>query len=171
MLQIVRYPDPVLRLGGKQVETFDADLARTARQMFDLMYELRGVGLAAPQVGLQLRLLVLNPTGDAKQPDQELILVNPKLGRRKQPEFDEEGCLSFPGIYAEVERGHTVEATWQDLEGKPQAATLDGFVARIVQHETDHLDGILFVDRLSPIDKLRVRPQLTEMERRFKARV
>jgi peptide deformylase len=170
-MQIVRYPDPILRLGGKPVERFDAELARTARAMFDVMYELRGVGLAAPQVGLALRLLVLNPTGERKSADQELVLVNPRIEQRRDPEFGEEGCLSFPGIYAEVERAREAVVAWQDLDGREHRETLSGFLARIVQHETDHLDGVLFVDRLSPIDKLRVRPHLQELERRFKARV
>ena len=168
-MQIVTYPGPALRRGGQKVERFDAELARTAREMFDTMYELGGVGLAAPQVGLDLSLLVLNPSGDRAQAEGELVIVNPQIVARKGSEFGEEGCLSFPGIYAEVERARSITVAYQDLDGQPQELRIADFLARIVQHEVDHLKGVLFVDRLSSVEKLRVRARLAEMERAFEA--
>ena len=168
-MQIVKYPGPALRRGGSKVEAFDAEVARTAREMLDTMYESRGVGLAAPQVGLAMNLLVLNPTGERADAENEMVLVNAEIVGRKGNEYGEEGCLSFPGLYAEVERAKKITVVYQDLEGVQRELRAEDFLARIIQHELDHLKGVLFVDRLSSVEKLRVRPQLLEMERRFEA--
>ncbi len=170
-MQIVQYPGPALRRGGKKIEAFDDALRATADAMLDQMYEAQGVGLAAPQVGLDLELLVLNPTGDPEDREGELVICNPAIKSRKGNEWGEEGCLSFPGIYAEVERAKKILVTYQDLDGNPQELRADDFLARIIQHEIDHLKGVLFVDRLSSVDKVRVRPKLQDMERKFEARV
>ncbi|MBK8978878.1 MAG: peptide deformylase [Planctomycetes bacterium] len=164
-MEVVIYPGPALRRGGKKVETFDAELARIAGEMLEVMYRSHGVGLAAPQVGLDLALFVLNPTGERDDRSQEMVLVNPEIVGRKGQEFGEEGCLSFPRLYAEVERNKRITVTYQDLQGQPQELRCEGFLARIVQHELDHLRGVLFVDRLSSVEKLRVRSRLQEMER------
>ncbi|HEX5053055.1 MAG TPA: peptide deformylase [Planctomycetota bacterium] len=169
-MQVLVYPDPVLRRGGKPITQFDDDLRQLAAQMFEAMYEEGGVGLAAPQVGIEQKLLVLNPSGDRKEPSGELVLCNPKLTRKKGREFGEEGCLSFPGIQAEVERWITITVSYQDLEGKEQTLSAEGWLARIIQHEIDHLDGVFFTDRLSSVDKLRVRPQLQQLEADYGAR-
>jgi peptide deformylase len=161
------YPDPVLRRGGDAVETFDEKLAETASEMIRTMYELKGVGLAAPQVGLPLALLVLNPSGTDEDTSEELVLVNPEIVRKKGSEFGEEGCLSFPRLYAEVERAEKVTVGYRDLAGEAHELRTDGFIGRIIQHELDHLNGVLFIDRLSSVEKLRVRAHLQEMERRF----
>lgn len=166
-LEVRVYPDPVLRRGGKLVTAFDQDLRATAARMMEAMYEEAGVGLAAPQVGIEQKLLVLNPTGSKKDRDQELALVNPRITKKKGREFDEEGCLSFPGIQADVERFVEITVTYQDLDGKEQTLKATDLLARIIQHELDHLDGVLFVDRLTAADKLRVRGQLEELEQRF----
>jgi peptide deformylase len=169
-MEVVVYPDPALRLGGKTVTAFDADLRELAARMLTAMYEEGGVGLAAPQVAIPQRLLVLNPKGDAADRSGELVLVNPTLSRKKGREFGEEGCLSFPGIYAEVERWIDITIAYQDLDGKPATMTASGWLARIIQHEMDHLDGVLFVDRLTPADRLRVRSKLDELEQRHAGR-
>ncbi len=169
-LAIVVYPDPVLRRGGKKVTTFDAGLRDLAARMFEAMYEDGGVGLAAPQVAVEHKLLVLNPSGDKAERSGELVLLNPKITKKKGREFAEEGCLSFPGIYAEVERFVDITLTYQDLDGADQTLTSNGWLARIIQHELDHLDGVLFVDRLTPADKLRVRSKLDELEQRYARR-
>ena len=168
-LAVLKYPDPVLRRGGKDIEVFDANLAKTAADMLHTMYSYRGVGLAAPQVGLDLNLLVLNPEGDPQNTDDELLLVNPKIKSRKTLEFGEEGCLSFPGLYAEVERHCSIVVTYKDVEGAEQTAKLEGFLARIILHEMDHLQGILFVDRLSAAERIRVRGKLLELENAYQA--
>lgn len=166
-MEVRIYPDPVLRRGGKQVTTFDQSLRDTARAMFDAMYEQGGVGLAAPQVGLDLALLVLNPTGEPGEPAGELALVNPKIEKKKGKEFGDEGCLSFPGLYAEVERSIEIRVTYQDLDGKPQVLDCQDFLARVVQHEADHIQGVLFIDRLSSVEKMRVKQQILDLERRY----
>lgn len=165
-MDVVRYPGPVLRRGGKKVETFDATLTQIAGDMLETMYAQRGVGLAAPQVGLELELLVLNPTGDREDRSEEMALVNPEILERKGREFGDEGCLSFPGLYAEVERALRIKVRYQDLDGVVQERVFTDFLARIVQHEVDHLRGVLFVDRLSAVEKLRIKHDLADFERR-----
>lgn len=164
-MDVVRYPGPVLRRGGKKVATFDAALAATAQEMLATMYASKGVGLAAPQVGLEIELLVLNPTGDPADRTDELIMVNPEILAQKGKEFGEEGCLSFPGLYADVERSIRIEARYQDLQGQVHETRFEDFIARIIQHEVDHLRGVLFVDRLSSVEKLRVKTRLADWER------
>ena len=168
-MQIVKYPDPVLRRGSQPVESFDEQLAKTAAEMLEAMYDHQGVGLAAPQVGLEISLLVLNPAGNRSDGADELALVNPKIISRKHLEWGEEGCLSFPGIYAEVERHRDIVLAYQDLTGAEQKLVASDFLARVILHEMDHLEGVLFVDRLSPVDRLRVKSKLLEMERDYQA--
>ena len=168
LFEVLKYPDPILRRGGQDIEVFDDALEATARRMFDTMYGYRGVGLAAPQVGLDLNLLVLNSEGDKDRPELERVLINPKVVSRKTMEFGEEGCLSFPGLYAEVERHQKIRVGFRDLSGAEHEESFTGFLARIVLHEMDHLQGVLFVDRLSAAERVRVRGKLTDMERAFK---
>ncbi len=168
-MDVVKYPGAPLRKGGRKVTSFDADLRDLAERMLDTMYTARGVGLAAPQVGIDLELLVLNETGERDDRDHEMVLVNPEIVANKGREFGEEGCLSFPGLYAEVERSVKLTVKYQDLDGAAQELRCSGFLARIIQHEIDHLKGVLFVDRLSSVEKMRVRGQLQDMERRFEA--
>lgn len=161
------YPEPVLRKVARPVEAFDDELRDTVRAMFELMTASEGVGLAAPQVGLRKRILVLNPSGD---PADDLALVNVTIKDRSGPvtSFDE-GCLSFPGIYAEVNRPDrcTIEA-W-DPDGNKIEREFEGFPSRVIQHEYDHLEGVLLVDRMSPADKARHRHALQELVDRYKA--
>ena len=168
-MEIVKYPDPVLRRGGKPIEDFEQALADTAAEMLEAMYQYRGVGLAAPQVGLEISLLVLNPSGEAGDAGQEMALCNTKIISRKKLEWGEEGCLSFPGIYAEVERHKDIVVAYQDLQGEEKTMKANDFFARVIQHELDHIDGVLFVDRLSPVDKIRVKAKLTDLERDYQA--
>jgi peptide deformylase len=170
-MEVLVYPDPVLRRGGKTVTTFDGELRTLADRMFEAMYEEGGVGLAAPQVGVEQKLLVLNPAGDKKDRSGERVLLNPRITKKKGREFGEEGCLSFPGIQAEVERWVDITVTYQDLDGKEQTLPANGWLARIIQHELDHLDGVFFVDRLTASDKLRVKAKLLELEAEYKPRV
>lgn len=169
-MEIVLYPDPVLRRGGAEVTVFDADLRELADAMFEAMYRYDGVGLAAPQVGVEQKLLVLNPQGTIEDRSQELALVNPRIVAKKGREWGQEGCLSFPGIYADVERHQRITVVYQDLEGAEQELRVDDFLGRIVQHELDHLQGVLFIDRFTPAEKIRVRARLQELEDRYRAR-
>ena len=155
------YPEPILRKQADLVTAFDAALKATVAAMFERMVESKGVGLAAPQVGLKLRILVLNPTGEKAD---DLVLVNPSITARSGPDttFDE-GCLSFPGIYAEIRRPDRCTVTAWDTDGNKIEREFDGFVSRIIQHEYDHLEGVLLVDRMSPADKLKNRTALDEL--------
>lgn len=166
-MEVLVYPDPILRRPGKAITRFDAELRQLADRMMEAMYVEGGVGLAAPQVGIEHKLLVLNPAGDKKDRSGELVLCNPRLTRKKGREFGEEGCLSFPGIHAEVERWIDITVTYQDLDGKEQTLPASGWLARIIQHEMDHLEGVFFVDRLTATEKLRVKAQLLELEADF----
>ncbi|KAA3609590.1 MAG: peptide deformylase [Planctomycetota bacterium] len=169
-MDIVLYPDPRLRRKTAPIENFDQELADIVRAMFEVMYRTKGVGLAAPQVGLSLKLLVYNPEGDPAKSEQERVLANPRILRRsRNKEFGEEGCLSFPGIFGQVERPLEVTVEAQDLNGEKHQLELKDWDARIFLHELDHLDGILFVDRFQPGDKVRVKPQLTDLEAQFRA--
>ena len=166
---LTRYPEPVLRKVASPVEAFDEQLRQTVDAMYKLMFRSSGVGLAAPQVGLKQRILVLNSEGDPEKPELNLTLVNPRIvDRSGDPTRYDEGCLSFPGIYAEIERPDhcTVEAF--DIEGNEIRGEYSGFISRIIQHEYDHLEGILLVDRMSPADKTRNRAALDELIHEFK---
>ncbi len=165
---VVHYPDPVLRRVAEPVQEFGPALAETVQAMFQRMQKSSGVGLAAPQVGISQRILVLNPSGE---PQDDLALVNPTILARSGPEtWYDEGCLSFPGIYAEIKRPDRCTVRAQDLEGRAFEKEYDGFVSRIIQHEFDHLEGVLLVDRMSPADKQRHRAALQELVDRWKAR-
>ena len=160
------YPSPVLRRPCPPVERFDEELRATVEAMFECMAASKGVGLAAPQVGLRQRLLVLNPTG---APEDALTLVNPVIVERSGPETPfEEGCLSFPGIYAEILRPERCTVEAHDAAGQALRVDADGFVSRIIQHEYDHLEGVLLVDRMSPADKHRHRAALEDLVKRYK---
>lgn len=169
-MEVLVYPDPILRRGGKTITQFDGELRRLAGEMLDAMYDEGGVGLAAPQVGIEQKLLVLNPTGSRDDRAEERVLCNPKITRKKGRAFEEEGCLSFPGIRAEVERWVSVTVTYQDLDGKEQTLQTEDWLARIIQHEMDHLDGVLFTDRLTAGEKIRVKAKLQELEEQYRAR-
>jgi len=166
--QVTLYPDPVLRKVAEPVEAFDEDLRRTVEGMLARMRASKGVGLAAPQVGLRRRILVLNPTGE---PEDDLVLVNVQILERFGPEspFDE-GCLSFPEIYAEVVRPESCRIRAQRVDGTAVELEFDGFTSRIVQHEYDHLEGVLLVDRMSPADKARNRAALEALVEAYRAK-
>lgn len=139
--------------------------------MFELMYEHEGVGLAANQVDLPYRVFVANPEGSADATDEECVFINPVLSGGRGLEEDEEGCLSIPGIRAPVTRNTTVKIQAYDLAGNEITGELNGLLARIVQHEADHLDGTLFIDRLGPAHAASIRDQLEEFELAFQSRL
>lgn len=169
-MDILIYPHPILRRGGKPITEFGEELRKLADRMIEAMYVEGGVGLAAPQVGIEQKLLVLNPSGSKDDRSGELVICNPKIVRKKKKEFGEEGCLSFPDIQADVERAVEITVLYQDINGDEQSLKCDGWLARIVQHEIDHLEGVFFVDRLTSGEKLRVKSQLLELESEYKAR-
>jgi len=170
-LEIVTYPDPRLRAKNAAVTIWDQALRNTARAMFDLMYQTEGVGLAAPQVGINQQLLVYNPEGSRDHADQELVLCNPRIVRKDRiKKAGEEGCLSFPGIKGSITRPISVVVEAKDLDGEDVSLELNDWEARIFLHEFDHLDGILFIDRMTPADKTLVRGALIDLQEEFQER-
>lgn len=167
-MEIVLYPDPVLRKGTEPITDPGPAWAETAREMLELMYDTKGVGLAAPQVGLSVALLVLNPSGDREQTDDELVLFNPRIVAKKGKEWGQEGCLSFPAIYGDVQRATKIVVEASDIEGNEVKFPAEDFLARVIQHELDHLKGVVFIDRFSPADRIRIKSQIEDLEERYK---
>ncbi len=147
----------------------DQELRDMIADMFNLMYETNGVGLAANQVGLPLQFFVMNATGEREKPEEEHVFINPVLLKRNGKVADSEGCLSFPGINAEVLRAETITFEAFTLEGEAVRYQWKGHPARVVQHETDHLHGIGFVDRLSPTVRLEIQRELDDLETIFQS--
>jgi peptide deformylase len=168
-LQIINYPHPTLRRKSKPVRRVDAQLRDTVRRMFELMYEARGVGLAANQVDLPLRFFIVNVKGDPAE-GEELVFINPVLSRPKGLEEAEEGCLSLPELYGLVTRPKRIRVNAFGLDGKEIDTELDGMLARVVQHETDHLDGVVFTDRMSTTGRLSVAESLDDFKMEFASR-
>lgn len=149
---IVLYPEPVLRRSAAPVERFDAELAELVRDLADTMYAAPGVGLAAPQVGVELRVAVVDVAPGS--PESKLhVLVNPTIVDAQGREAGEEGCLSIPGLSEKVDRPRQIRVAAQDAGGEPVELSVDGFLARAFCHEIDHLDGVLFIDRLTGLRK------------------
>jgi len=138
--------------------------------MLELMYAHEGVGLAANQVDLPIRLFIMNPTGKADEKDQERVFINPVLSKQKGNVEAEEGCLSLPGLYAPVKRPERVTISGYDLSGQQVTIEAGGLIARIVQHENDHLDGTLIIDRLSETVRMQVKTLVEEFENEFRQR-
>lgn len=154
--------NPILRKKAAKITVFDMNLIRLAEDMIETMLASDGVGLAAPQIGKSIQLAIVDPE-PSKGGLTRLILVNPEIHAiGDKTEVAEEGCLSVPGIYAKVKRAYSVRVKAQDLNGKPLDFEAHGFLARIIQHETDHLNGILFVDKVLPKEKERVEKELKE---------
>jgi peptide deformylase len=165
-VQIVKYPHPTLRHKSKPLLRVDGEIKRIVRQMFELMYEQRGIGLAANQVDLPYRFFIMNLEGDPDKAE-EYVFINPVISRRQGTAEGEEGCLSFPEIYAPVKRSEKILISAFNLGGKQVNYELGGLFARAVQHEYDHLDGILFIDRLSPTALASIKDALWNLESQF----
>ena len=163
-LRIILYPDPRLKKASTPVEKFDENLKLLAARMFELMRAHRGVGLAAPQVGMNIRMFVMNPTGE---PQDDRVYVNPILTEAEGEEEGEEGCLSLPGINIKVDRSKTLRMQAKDLEGNPIDQIESGYVPRIWQHEFDHLNGTLLIDRMGTVAKMANRRVLKELEEQY----
>ncbi len=166
-MKIVRYPHPALRQPAKPLAAIDKQVHLDAARMLELMYEHRGLGLAANQVFLPYRIVVLNPTGDPQQRDKEEVLLNPAILERKGSIEGEEGCLSFPDLFQKIRRAKTVAVQAYNLKGEVVAKVVSDLEARLWQHEVDHLDGILFIDKMGTIAKLSSRGKLKEFEQDF----
>jgi len=167
-MRIVKYPHPTLRYESKPLKRVDSELKGMIRQMFDLMYQNEGIGLAANQVDLPYRFFILNLGSDPGAKENEHVFINPVITQRRGSAEDREGCLSFPEIFAPVKRAERIVVNAYTPEGKEVTYQLDGLLARAVQHEADHLDGVLFIDRLSPTAKLQIKDDLAALESQFR---
>ncbi len=167
-MQIIQYPHPALRFKSTPITRITPDLQTVVREMFDLMYASEGIGLAANQVALPYRLFVLNLTGKREEADQEHVFLNPEIVRRKGTQEAEEGCLSLPKLYGQVRRANEIVVEAFDLEGAGFELTIDDLGSRAIQHEVDHLDGVLFIDRLSDASKREAAPSLEDFEAQYR---
>lgn len=154
LLKIVHYPEKVLLEAGKPVleNEFDADLKKLVTDMFETMYEAGGVGLAAPQVAVSKRLFVMDCSGGEDEL-QKFALMNPEIIHIEGEQYGDEGCLSFPGIYTKVKREMRTVVRFQDILGETRELDLEDLPARCVLHETDHCDGIVFLNKMSPLKR------------------
>ncbi len=164
ILDIRLYPDPILRQTCRPVERFDGELETLVEDMVATMKAAPGVGLAAPQVGLDLRLAVVD-TSVGKDPAQLYVLANPEIVETRGEEVEFEACLSLPGFSEKVSRPQAIKVVAQDLAGEQFELAAEGFLARAVCHEVDHLDGVLFVDHLRGLKRDRIRRQLRKFSR------
>ena len=153
-MKIVNYPHPALRIKAKPVATIDKDVVIAAGRMLELMYKHEGLGLAAPQVALDAQLLVINFVGDATQKDQEIVAINPIILEQKGVLKDREGCLSFPGLYQDIRRAKTVRVQAYGLDGQAFEMVCSELGSRVWQHEIDHLNGTLFIDKMGPLARM-----------------
>jgi len=156
VLSVRKYGDPVLRRRAAEITALTPDLHATVADMIETMYDEAGIGLAAPQVGISLRLMVVGH--DPKREPQ--ALVNPLVVGRGGEVTAEEGCLSIPGVFAQVTRAEWVDVEATDLDGQPVKLHGRGLLARVLQHEMDHLDGVLFIDRLDPVTRDRLKRRI-----------
>jgi peptide deformylase len=160
--KIIYLPDPRLRMKSVNVEQFDDKLQTLIDDMFETMYDARGVGLAAPQIGVNIRLSVIDTIGDKSQ---QLVLINPEIIETQGQATYQEGCLSVPGVFDDVIRAERVTVRAADRLGKPFELTADGLLSECMQHEIDHLNGKLFIDLLSPLKRTMARKKLEKHKR------
>jgi peptide deformylase len=183
LLPIVKYGTPVLRQKGARIEGITPTIKKLIGDMLETMYGHKGVGLAAQQIGLALQLTVLDVRGVTDRPSSlelrgtpvdvaefmPLVLMNPQITAIGKPLAGPEGCLSFPEIFGEIIRPELVDVEALDKEGKPIQFRCGGLLARAIQHETDHLHGILFIDRMDKTTKEELRPELEQLQAQTKA--
>lgn len=180
LLPIYTYPEPVLTTVAKPVTVFDAKLAALVKDMLYTMYHAPGIGLAAPQIGLSQRLFVIDVDYDREEVTKSdgsismeysnlhpRVFVNPKFTVKKGETTSQEGCLSVPDVYEDVNRAELVTVEYQDLKGNRHTLEADELLSICLQHENDHLDGIVFIDRLSPLKKKFLKTKLVKEKKRL----
>lgn len=170
-LRVAKYPAPFLRLANTEItqdELDDGSISKVAKEMFLVMYAAEGVGLAAPQVGVNKRLMVYNQSGDKTKWLDQVVMVNPRIVEfSDKKDIDTEGCLSFPDMNGQVERSNWVKVEAINLRGKKIKKKYTGWEARIFQHEYDHLDGVVYIDHLTEEGRAEVQPRLDELIQEF----
>jgi peptide deformylase len=165
--KIIQYPEPLLRLKAKKVETFDDELKVLVADMAETMWNAPGVGLAAPQVAESVRVIVVDVSAPDAEEKTHMALINPEIIEHEGTQFDEEGCLSVPELTAQVERYKKVTVAYRTEDGTERRLTTEDRFAVVLQHEIDHLNGVLFIDRLSPLKRnlyKKKRRKMLEME-------
>jgi peptide deformylase len=166
-MKIVKYPHPALRVHTKPVTAIDKEIQLAAGRMLDLMYQSEGLGLAAPQVALDVQLLVMNFAGDPDKKESEFVAINPVIVESKGTMTDREGCLSFPGLYQNVRRFKSVKVQAYNLKGELYEMTCSDLPARVWQHEIDHLQGVLFIDKMGSLGRTRSEKELEQFIAEF----
>jgi peptide deformylase len=183
ILEVTKYGNPILRQKGARIEKVTPEIKQLITDMFETMYATKGIGLAAQQVGKAIQLTVLDVRGITDRPStlelagkpeevekfMPLVLINPEIKPLNDPVLGPEGCLSFPELYGEVLRPESVEVKALDAKGKPIEFRCGGLLARAIQHETDHLNGILFIDRMDRKSKNEIRDELDALQTETKA--
>jgi peptide deformylase len=183
ILPVVKFGTPVLRQKGAKIESVTPEITKLIADMFETMEENNGVGLAAQQIGVAKQLTVIDVREVKDRPSwveiggkptevdeiMPLVLINPEVTAVGEPVKGSEGCLSFPEVYAEISRPESVDVSALDAKGKPITFRCGGLLARAVQHETDHLNGLLFIDRMEKKVKMELQPELDEMQAQTKA--
>lgn len=169
-MEVVKYPDPRLREKCRTVTKITEQMRNEAREMVDIMLVKDGVGLAAIQVGLDYRMIVVRDMKAEGPEPQAMVLLNPVIVSGEGEFEGEEGCLSLPGIYANVVRALKVKVQALNLDGEEVEIEASEFYARVFQHEIDHLNGVLFIDKISPAKKISIRTQLKKLTREYEAK-
>jgi len=167
-LTIVHYPDPCLRKVCEPITEFGSELTALAERMLELMHAGQGIGLAGPQVGLLKRLFVMNITGERKD---DAVFINPEIRDMHGSREAEEGCLSLPEVYVQVRRAARCRIVAQNLSGQPVELEGEDLLCRVWQHETDHLNGILILDRMGPSDRIATKKRLKELEAAYRQKM
>lgn len=183
ILEVVKYGTPVLRAKGEKVQSVTPTIKKLISDMFETMYAHKGIGLAAQQVGLAVQVTVIDVRGVTDRPStlelngkpadvhefMPLVLINPEITPIGEPATGPEGCLSFPEIFVEITRPDVIDVKAMDPEGKTIHFRCGGLLSRAVQHETDHLNGILFIDRMTRVEKEKIKPEIDELQAQTKA--
>lgn len=167
-MKIVLYPHPALRAKSRALTSIDGSVRKQAEEMLALMYGARGLGLAANQVALPYQMTVINPSGDPSNKEAEAVCINPVILDRKGTQEGDEGCLSFPELFQTVRRAKTVTVEYYNLNAELMRVTVSDLHARLLQHEIDHLHGVLFIDKMGMIAKLASRGSIKEFERQYR---
>jgi peptide deformylase len=162
--EIVKYPDPVLEHPSEPVTAFDEELRKLVDDMFESMYAAKGIGLAAPQIGISKRLTVIDLSFQ-KNPEEKIVLINPEIVFREGKQYEEEGCLSLPEIREKVSRAAKVKVRAQDVKGEWFELDGEELLARAFQHEIDHLDGVLFFRRVSALKRDLILRRIRKMQK------
>ncbi|CRG96626.1 peptide deformylase, putative [Plasmodium gallinaceum] len=168
-IKIVKYPNPVLRKKCEDVINFDDNLKNLIRIMFNIMYENKGIGLSAPQVNISKKIIVWNALYEKRKSENERVFINPSIVEQSLIKTKlVEGCLSFPNVEGKIERPNIVSVSYFDLEGNKHLKILKGIHSRIFQHEYDHLNGILFIDRMTQNEKKKIKAKLNQLTQEYK---